>query len=173
MVGLAEVSRREQVWSSVGGNHNWILARADQLEWTQRLTEVPVQVGGRWRCLGQCLMPICPGRAALVPGQHSSVEWRPVGRMPGTKGTLHHSLNNNNKNNNNNNKHLYSACSTECAHRRFTVNYYYYPWSIGLETNIYHHSPSAKHTLPAAYMVLVELFNHTISFTARPGSTSR
>ena len=67
--------------------------------------------------------------------------------------------------------HLYSACSTKCAHRRFTVNYYYYPWSIGLETIIYYHSPSAEHTSSAAYMALVELFNHTISFTARPGST--
>ena len=75
-------------------------------------------------------------------------------------------------NNNNNNKHLYGACSTECAHRRFTVNYYY-PWSIGLETIMYCHSPSAEHTSPAAYMALVELFNHTISFTARPGSTHR
>ena len=46
-----------------------------------------------------------------------------------------------NNNNNNNNKHLYSACSTECAHRHFTANYYYYPWSIGLETIIYHHIP--------------------------------
>ena len=25
--------------------------------------------------------------------------------------------------NNNNNKHLYSTCSTECAHRRFTVEW--------------------------------------------------
>ena len=48
--------------------------------------------------------------------------------------------------NNNNNKLLYSACSAECAHGRFTVNYYYYPWSIGLETILYHHSPSVEHT---------------------------
>ena len=53
--------------------------------------------------------------------------------------------------NTNNNKHLYSACSTECAHRLFTVNYFH-PWFIGLETIIYHHSPSAEHTSPAAYI---------------------
>ena len=76
-------------------------------------------------------------------------------------------------NNNNSNKCLYSVCSTECAHRRFTVHYYYYPWSIDLETIVYHHSPSAKHTSPAAYMALVDLFNCTISFTASPGSTHR
>ena len=75
--------------------------------------------------------------------------------------------------NNSNSKHLCSTCSTECAHRRFTVNYYYYPWSIGLETIIYHHSLSVEHTSPAVYMALVELFNYTISFTARPGSTHR
>ena len=73
--------------------------------------------------------------------------------------------------NNNNNKQLYSACSTECTHRRFAVNYYYFPWFIGLETTIYRHSPAVEHTSPAAYVALVELFNHTVSFTARPGST--